>query len=98
MYLTLVAILGFVWLCVSIWVGFDATTNSSHDALLWSLTVVFGGIVGLLLYFNIGRDKADVATQTTTQVTDLVECPNCRAKEEANRDTCRFCNEPLHTS
>ena len=84
-----------LWLCVGIWAGYDAKANSSHDALLWGLTVFFGGIGGLLLYLNLGRDRFDDAATASVQPPELLECPNCRAMEEADRDVCRFCETPL---
>ncbi|WP_267642501.1 PLDc N-terminal domain-containing protein [Haloarchaeobius amylolyticus] len=40
-----------------IWTYNDAQRNSSHSGLLWALVVFFGGIIGILLYFIIGRDQ-----------------------------------------
>jgi glucose uptake protein GlcU len=39
-----------------VWTYRDAERNSSHSALLWALVVFFGGILGLILYFIVGRD------------------------------------------
>ncbi|WP_227374780.1 PLDc N-terminal domain-containing protein [Haladaptatus halobius] len=33
----------------------DAQENSPHSPVLWALVVFFGGLLGLLLYFIIGR-------------------------------------------
>jgi hypothetical protein len=38
-----------------VWTYDDAKRNSPHSPLLWALVVFFGGLVGLLLYFIIGR-------------------------------------------
>ncbi|WP_227353345.1 PLDc N-terminal domain-containing protein [Haladaptatus salinisoli] len=37
------------------WVYSDAQKNSPHSPVLWALVVFFGGLLGLLLYFIIGR-------------------------------------------
>ncbi len=39
-----------------LWVYGDAQRNSPQSAFLWALVVFFGGIIGLLLYFLLGRD------------------------------------------
>ncbi|SDR38922.1 hypothetical protein [Natronobacterium texcoconense] len=95
MIVALLIVVTFLWLCVGIWAGYDAKTNSSHNALLWGLTVFFGGIVGLLLYVNLGRDRVGDASAASVQPPELLECPNCHAMEEADRDVCRFCETPL---
>lgn len=85
----------FLWLFVSAWAGLDARDNSSNDPLLWSLTVFFGGIAGLLFYVNIGRDRTTEPSETAVRTPDLLECPNCRSKEIATLEQCRFCGEGL---
>jgi RsiW-degrading membrane proteinase PrsW (M82 family) len=39
-----------------VWVYSDAQQNSPQSEVLWALVAFFGGILGLLLYFLIGRD------------------------------------------
>ncbi|MFB6183856.1 MAG: PLDc N-terminal domain-containing protein [Haloarculaceae archaeon] len=41
-----------------LWTYSDAQTNSSHSAVLWALVVFFGGLIGILLYFILGRDRS----------------------------------------
>lgn len=38
------------------WVYVDAQDNSPQSAVLWALVTFFGGLLGLLLYFLIGRE------------------------------------------
>lgn len=54
------ALVLFVVLAVVIplWVYSDAQRNSPHSAVLWALVVFFGGVLGILLYFIIGRRPA----------------------------------------
>ncbi|PSQ48255.1 hypothetical protein BRD15_05730 [Halobacteriales archaeon SW_6_65_15] len=47
-----------------LWVYNDAQKNSPHSGLLWALVAFFGGLLGILLYFIIGRDTG---RRTTTQ-------------------------------
>lgn len=46
----------FVVSLASLWAYVDAKKNSSQSAFLWSLVVFFGGVLGILLYFLLGRD------------------------------------------
>ena len=39
------------------WTYQDAQTNSSQSAVLWALVVFLAPILGLLLYFLLGRDR-----------------------------------------
>jgi RsiW-degrading membrane proteinase PrsW (M82 family) len=51
----IILVLFVVQIAALIWVYSDAQTNSPHSAVLWTLVVFFGGILGLLLYLIIGR-------------------------------------------
>ena len=88
-----------VWLVVSVWVGIDAAKHSSHDPLLWGLSVFVGGLLGLFLYFNIGRDiygdSREMET-TSNSRTGLVTCSNCQSLESPSRDSCRVCGDSLN--
>ncbi|RDZ54193.1 hypothetical protein C5C07_01275 [Haloferax sp. Atlit-4N] len=94
-----------LWFVVSVWAGIDATRHSSHNAFLWGLSVFVGGILGLALYLNLGRDEPGVGRRVSGHSgspngapsvrTETVTCPNCHSLEEADRDTCRFCGESL---
>ncbi|ELZ95104.1 hypothetical protein C440_08507 [Haloferax mucosum ATCC BAA-1512] len=94
------------WFGVSVLVGIDATKHSSHNAFLWGFSVFAGGVLGLALYLNLGRDEpgyrrvdADAQSRSDAGVaptrTALISCPNCHSREAADRDTCRFCGESL---
>ncbi|AHZ22651.1 hypothetical protein E6P09_04035 [Haloferax mediterranei ATCC 33500] len=102
-------LLAFVWFIVSVWAGLDAAKHSPHNAFLWGFSVFVGGLLGLALYLNLGRGgygthRSDADTRSRAPIektpsrNELVSCPNCHAREEADRDTCRFCGEPLDTS
>lgn len=45
----------FISIALPIWTYIDAEDNSDHSPILWALVVFFGGLVGLLLYFILGR-------------------------------------------
>ncbi|WP_410765963.1 hypothetical protein [Haloferax sp. DFSO60] len=89
-----------LWLVVSAWVSLDASNRSSHNAFLWGLSVFVGGPLGLLLYFNIGRDRTyDTSpAETRHSRTGLIQCPNCQSLEKPTRRSCRVCDEPLQSS
>ena len=40
-----------------IWTYNDATDNSSHSAVLWTLVVLFAPLLGVVLYLLLGRDQ-----------------------------------------
>lgn len=40
-----------------IWTYSDATDNSSHPAVLWTLVVLFAPLFGVMLYLLFGRDQ-----------------------------------------
>ncbi|CQR49355.1 MULTISPECIES: hypothetical protein [Haloferax] len=94
-----------LWFVVSVWAGIDATRHSSHNAFLWGFSVFVGGVLGLALYLNLGRDEPGVGRRAAGQSaspngvpsvrTETVTCPNCHSLEESGRDTCRFCGESL---
>ncbi|GGC51718.1 hypothetical protein GCM10007209_11700 [Haloferax sulfurifontis] len=90
---------------MSVWAGIDATRHSSHNAFLWGFSVFVGGVLGLALYLNLGRDEPGVGRRAAGQSaspngvpsarTETVTCPNCHSLEESGRDICRFCGESL---
>ncbi|MFC3960235.1 hypothetical protein [Halovivax cerinus] len=93
-------------LAAALWVGYDARTNSPHSPLLWASTAFFGGIVGLLLYANLGRrphaggggvgaTSAGRGERSGAGTPPLRDCPNCRARELASAEQCRFCGSAL---
>ena len=94
---SLVILFGLIWLGVSIWVVHDASKNSPHSDLLWGLAVFVGGFLGILLYFLLGRVYAnsDRTNGESRTQQGLVECPNCHAIEDVERDVCRLCGEPI---
>ena len=55
----------FIWLiflalflAVTYWVYQDAQKNSQHSAFLWALVVFLAPLLGLVLYFLLGRKGA----------------------------------------
>ncbi|WP_435317458.1 PLDc N-terminal domain-containing protein [Haloarchaeobius sp. TZWSO28] len=55
----LIAFLSFLVFAIvlPLWTYNDAQKNSSHSPFLWALVVFFGALLGLLLYFIVGRDQ-----------------------------------------
>jgi len=55
------AVLGLVFLIVFlalvVWTYSDAKDNSTHPAFLWALVVFLAPLLGLVLYFLLGRNK-----------------------------------------
>ncbi|QCS41058.1 PLDc N-terminal domain-containing protein [Natrinema versiforme] len=67
-FILFVALVFFViQIAALIWVYSDAQTNSPQSAVLWTLVVFFGGLLGLLLYVLIGRDRRSSRTDHRTQ-------------------------------
>lgn len=56
---SLFALIALIFFVIAIvmpfWVYSDAKRNSPHSPVLWALVVFFGGFLGLLLYFILGR-------------------------------------------
>jgi lipid-A-disaccharide synthase-like uncharacterized protein len=53
----LIGILVFVATVAMIgWTYFDAQKHSSHPAFLWAIVVFLVPLLGLVLYFLLGRD------------------------------------------
>jgi heme/copper-type cytochrome/quinol oxidase subunit 2 len=50
---------------IPVWVYHDAQKNSPHSGMLWALVAFFGGLLGVLLYFIIGRDTRRRPTSTS---------------------------------
>ncbi|KAB1192717.1 hypothetical protein GJR96_04375 [Haloferax sp. MBLA0076] len=87
-----------IWLIVSVLAGIDAGKNSSQNAFIWALSVFVGGILGLLLYINLGRDQYGEETTAASDLPTqrgLTTCPNCQSLEDTEREVCRVCGEPL---
>lgn len=93
-----VVLLGVAWFCMSLWVAHDASKNSKHSSFLWGLAVFVGGLLGLILYFILGREKTAESNlpkaESKTQ-SGLIKCPNCHALEDPARDVCRACEKPM---
>lgn len=64
----------------------------SVHGLFVPLIVSLGVVLLALGFLDARGDDAGLADRT-----DLVQCPNCRSMEDADRDTCRYCEEPLLT-
>ncbi|ELY80118.1 PLDc N-terminal domain-containing protein [Natrinema gari] len=65
--LLVVLLLFVIQIGALVWVYFDAQTNSPHSAVLWTLVVFFGGLLGLLLYVLLGREKQRGRSSHQTQ-------------------------------
>ena len=56
-----VIVLGFLFMAIFLalvfWVYSDAQKHSEQSAILWALVVFFAPMLGLLLYFLLGRNK-----------------------------------------
>ncbi|WP_436924034.1 PLDc N-terminal domain-containing protein [Halosimplex amylolyticum] len=46
-----------VSLAMIVWTYQDAQTNSSQPAFLWALVVFLAPLLGIVLYFLVGRDR-----------------------------------------
>jgi len=46
-----------VHVAMILWTYSDAGKNSSHPAVLWALVVLFAPLVGVILYFILGRNR-----------------------------------------
>ncbi|WP_255192199.1 PLDc N-terminal domain-containing protein [Natronobeatus ordinarius] len=46
-----------VYLVLVVWTYGDAEKNSSHPSFLWALVVFLAPLLGLVLYFLLGRDR-----------------------------------------
>ena len=70
------ALIGFLFLVslvATIWVWIDASVNSSQSAVLWGLVAFFGGILGILLYYLLGRDGGSDNNAYSPDQSDLPE-------------------------
>lgn len=52
-----IPLLWLVFLLVAVWTYFDAEKNSSHPSILWAVVVFVAPLLGIILYFLLGRDK-----------------------------------------
>jgi len=48
-----------VFLALPVWTFFDAQKNSTTSPPLWALLVFLVPVVGLILYFLLGRDRLE---------------------------------------
>ncbi|MDZ7849485.1 MAG: PLDc N-terminal domain-containing protein [Halodesulfurarchaeum sp.] len=51
-----ISLLWVVFLLLAVWTYFDAEKNSSHPSILWALVVFIAPILGIILYFILGRN------------------------------------------
>lgn len=62
----LIGVLTFlVTIAMVVWTYSDAETNSSHPAFLWAVVVFLAPLLGLVLYFLLGRDAGSADTART---------------------------------
>ena len=83
-----------------IWVFTDASVNSSQSAILWGLVVLFGGILGILLYVLLGRDQVGEAEHGTRR--EPGRSPGQPSNREPSRrerpsHVCESCGEEYFT-
>ncbi|SDJ66747.1 PLDc N-terminal domain-containing protein [Natronorubrum texcoconense] len=45
-----------IFLAMVVWVYTDAEQNSDHPAFLWAIVVFLAPLLGLVLYFLLGRN------------------------------------------
>lgn len=86
-----------LFLAAVYWVYTDAQKNSEQSAFLCALVVVFGAVLGVLLYLLLGREEAPTESDggDSLQSDGVTECPECHGIEQRDRDTCRFCGAEL---
>lgn len=46
-----------IFIALVYWTYTDAKKNSSHSAFLWALVVFLAPLLGIVLYFLLGRDE-----------------------------------------
>ncbi|MDO5714149.1 MAG: PLDc N-terminal domain-containing protein [Tissierellia bacterium] len=74
-------ILSQIFFCI--WVYKDATKRG-ENGVLWLLLIIFvPNLLGLLLYFLIGRKDV------------RMECPNCHNSTPSKGGYCTYCGEPI---
>jgi RsiW-degrading membrane proteinase PrsW (M82 family) len=57
-FVLLFGLLAFaVGIAITLWTYNDAQKNSSHPAFLWAIVVFLAPLLGLVLYFLLGRDR-----------------------------------------
>jgi hypothetical protein len=78
--LNIFAILAYVFMCI--WVYRDAK-NRCVDATPWLVIVLFTNIIGLILYFTIGRKQ------------NKTKCPQCYQGVDPNLPYCSSCGTQL---
>jgi apolipoprotein N-acyltransferase len=57
-----------IFLAVTYWVYQDAQKNSQHSAVLWALVVFLAPLLGLVLYFLLGRNGAGGRGHSSSQI------------------------------
>ncbi len=50
-------LLTVAYLAVVVWIYSDAERHSSHPAFLWAIVVFLAPLLGIVLYFILGRDR-----------------------------------------
>ena len=60
-----------------------------------SFWLTLGGSIVAVAAYSAVTDPDDGRPTPGDDSPDVVTCPNCRAREVADRDDCRFCGEPL---
>lgn len=60
----LVLLLFVVTIGLVVWTYLDAEKHSSHPAFLWAVVVFLAPLLGIVLYFLLGRDQRHAPTGT----------------------------------
>jgi len=55
--LFLIVAIAAIFLLAMVWVYTDAKKNSEHPAFLWAAVVFLAPLLGLVLYFVVGRNQ-----------------------------------------
>lgn len=87
-----------IWIAVVIWVYRDAERRGMNG-LLWGLLVLFGNLIGLLIYLLVRQDQIQVARGQTTAPGPASKttrtCPSCQRPVDKDFAYCPHCGTTI---
>lgn len=83
-----------IFLLIAIWVYRDAESRGM-SGVLWLLVVLIGGIIGLIVYLVVRKDKVPTMVPPAYGPGWVVPPPEGPSAPTGTQTTCRQCGTPL---
>jgi len=91
--------LGIFGLIIVIWAVIDIVKQERFtdiEKLIWVLIVIFLNIIGVIVYYFVGRTKAIDLEKVRSEISSNAQhCPYCGKKIDKSFDYCPYCGRGI---